>query len=114
MSFHPNHATTCDQCELAGPDRVGLTVARDDQPHAAEHGFCSIGCLLTYVRDHYLVWLEDHYLAQALAASPSPGRRSAVDGRGGDTGGAQGRRPLGSAGTVQAPPTSDGLEWAWP
>jgi hypothetical protein len=28
---------------------------------------------------------------------------------GGGTGGAQGRRPLGSAGTVQAPPTSNGV-----
>jgi hypothetical protein len=46
-------------------------------------------------------------ITQALAASPSPGRRSAVDGRGGDAGGAQGRRQSGSAGTVQAPPASE-------
>lgn len=33
-------------------------------------------------------------IARATAASPSPGRRSAVDGRGGDTGAAQGGRPV--------------------
>ena len=49
---------------------------------------------------------EQRRNALALASSPSD-RRSAVDGRGGDDGGAQGRRPLGSAGTVQAPPTSE-------
>lgn len=54
MSFHPNHATTCDQCGRAGADRAGLTVARDDQPYADEHGFCSLACLVLFVRTRYI------------------------------------------------------------
>lgn len=54
MSFHPNHATTCDHCGLAGPDRAGLTVARDDQAVAEEFGFCSLACLVLFVRARYI------------------------------------------------------------
>lgn len=106
VSFHPNHATTCDQCETAGPDRIGLTVARDDQPHAAEHGFCSIACLLVYVRDHYLVFVDDHYIARALALAAGTGSPSAVGNRPAASGGTQ-AQPLGEVELEQVPPTSE-------
>ncbi len=98
----------CSQCKAETPDQVGLSLIETDELEAEDFGFCSVPCLVTFV--------QDRYLPRALAASPSPGRRSAVDGRGGDAGGTQGGRPRlqGSGRVVQAPPTSDGIEGARP
>lgn len=51
--FPPPPTWSCDQCHCPLPDRVGLSVLGDDAPDdegPSEYGFCSIACLVAFVR----------------------------------------------------------------
>ena len=54
MSFHPNHVTRCDQCGRAGADQAGISVARLDRLCPDEFGFCSLVCMVLFVRARYM------------------------------------------------------------
>ncbi len=95
----------CDQCGAEKPDTVGLSLIETEEEEAEEYGFCSLPCLVVFVRKHYSGLVP---ATPAEAPGPPSGRVSA--GIGGT------REPVGSGKSPVAPgpSTSDALEWAWP
>jgi hypothetical protein len=48
----------CSHCRAERPDRVGLSLLETDELEADEWGFCSVPCLVAFVRDRWFVNAE--------------------------------------------------------
>jgi hypothetical protein len=44
----------CSQCKAEKPDRVGLSLIETDELEAEDFGFCSLACLVEFVRTRYM------------------------------------------------------------
>ena len=44
----------CDECRRYKADQVGLTLIETDELEAEDFGFCSLACLVLFVRSRYI------------------------------------------------------------
>ena len=44
----------CCNCKAEKPDRVGLSLIETDELEAEDFGFCSLACLVLFVRERYI------------------------------------------------------------